>query len=306
MEVVQELFEQHPWVGIAITSVCGLLLTRKLFQLLTPSWSYAGKVVVITGASSGIGAALAKLLASKNAKLVLGARRDVELTAVVNECKSLGCEAVGVISDVSKKDDCKLLIDSAVKQFGQVDCLVLNAGISAAARLAEVTDMSIYHRVMDVNFFGSIYPTYYALPYLKNSKGRIVVISSVTGLTGISTRTGYCASKWALHGFFEALRNEHRRDGITVTIVCPGAVDTDIGHSRLGPDGKKPKERLALEKGIKPSKAASFIAEGVARGERLVVFDFPTALLTKVKPFFPNFVDYLVERKIEQMTVPDT
>jgi len=292
-------------IGIGVTALLGaFFLTRKLFQLLTPSWSYEGKVVVITGASSGIGAALAKLLASKKAKLVLGARRAPELTAVVDECKLLGCEAVGVISDVSKKEDCKLLIDSAVQKFGRVDSLVLNAGISVVARLEDVTDMSIFHRVMDVNFFGAIYPTYFALPFLKSSKGRIAVISSVAGLTGISSRSGYSASKWALHGFFESLRNELRSDGITVTLFCPGVVNTEIGNSRLGPDGKKAKEGFALDRGMAPSKAASFIAKGIADGERLVVFDLPTAFLTAIKPFSPNLVDTLVERKATQMTVP--
>jgi len=212
---------------------------------------------------------------------------------------------VGVVSDVSKEEDCKLLVNTAVERFGRIDCLVLNAGISMASRVDKVTHVPIFRRVMDVNYFGSIIPTYLAIPHLQASRGKIAVISSIAGLTGIPNYSGYSASKYALHGFFDCLRMELRRDGVTVTTVCPGAVDTQIGLTRLGPDGNRPKERFALENGISADRAASLIADGLARGKRFVVFDFQSSLIPVLRPLFPDLVDSVVERGAKRWTVTD-
>ncbi len=178
--------------------------------------SVKDKVVIITGASKGIGAELARQLAAKGAKLVLAARGEQELEAVAAECRKRGAEVIAVRADVAIERDCQAVVAGAVTAFGRLDALVNNAGATMWARFEDVQDMSILERIMQVNYMGAVYCTHHALPFLRESKGLIVGISSLAGRTGVPTRTGYSAAKHAMTGFFDSLRIElarqrHRR-----------------------------------------------------------------------------------------------
>jgi len=182
------------------------------------------KTIVLTGASAGIGQALAIALAQQQVNLVLAARNEAALVETVEACIQQGGQAITVSTDVTDPDACKHLIDQAAQHFGSIDVLVNNAGISAIARFEDVTDLSIFDQVMRVNYLGAVYCTYHALPYLKASKGLLVAISSLCGKQGVPTRSGYVASKHAMQGFFDTLRIELQGIGVDVLVVSPGFI----------------------------------------------------------------------------------
>jgi short-subunit dehydrogenase len=192
------------------------------------------KVIVITGASSGIGAELARQLAARGAKLVLASRNAAALQEVAQAVPG----AYIVPTDVTREEDCRHLIEQSIAQFGRIDVLVNNAGISMSARFEDITDLSIFERLMQVNLLGSVYCTHAALPYLKSTHGLVVAVSSLTGKTGVPTRTAYAASKHAMQGFFDSLRIELMGTGVDVLVVSPGFVKTPVRERALGPDGK--------------------------------------------------------------------
>ncbi len=179
------------------------------------------------------------MLASRGANLVLAARREEELARVAKRCEQAGGRAVSVPTDVSDQESCRRMVERAVQAFGGIDLLVNNAGVTMWARFDEVTDLSLYERIMRVNYLSAVYCTYYALPHVKACKGQLVAISSLTGKTGVPTRTAYAASKHAMQGFFDSLRVELLGTGVNVLVVSPGFVDTPIRSSAIGPDGKQ-------------------------------------------------------------------
>jgi len=178
-------------------------------------------VVVVTGASEGIGRALCLALAPRKPKLVVAARNERRLNELKGELESAGAEALAVPTDVQDEEACKNLIQQAISKWDRLDVLVNNAGMTMWTRLEDITDTSIIERMIRVNYLGSAYCTYYALPYLKASRGRIVTVSSLAGLSGVPTRTAYAASKHALFGFFDSLRIELMGTGVTVTLIAP-------------------------------------------------------------------------------------
>jgi len=192
---------------------------------------FSKKVIIITGASEGIGRALALALAPEQPKLVLAARNEPRLLSLAAECEQVGASACVVPTDVTDEQACHRLVEQTIEMFGALDILVNNAGISMRAKLEEVSDLSLFEYVMKVNFLSGVYCTKYALPYLKQSKGRVVAVTSVAGLTGVPSRTGYCASKHAMMGFFESLRMELEDAGVSVTIIAPDFVVSKI-HER--------------------------------------------------------------------------
>jgi short-subunit dehydrogenase len=200
--------------------------------------TFADKVIIVTGASEGIGAELARQLAPEKPKLVLAARRLDVLQGVVAQCVAAGAQAVAVRCDVGVAADCQALVESAVARFGRIDMLVNNAGVSGHARLEDVVDFKWYEDMMRVNFMGSVWCTRYALPELRKAKGLVVGIASLAGKVGIPERTAYSPSKFAQAGFFEALRTELMGSGIDVTVVFPGVVATNIRLHGYGADGK--------------------------------------------------------------------
>ncbi len=196
------------------------------------------KSVVITGASTGIGEALAVRLAGRGAKLALAARGPQELDRVAERCRQAGGEAIAIPTDVTDPDACRRMVERAASAFGGVDCLVNNAGITTIARFEDVTDLSIFEKAMRVNYLGAVYATHFALPELRKRRGLLVAVSSLTGKFGAPTRSAYAASKHAMQGFFDTLRIELRGSGVSVLTVSPGFIATDIRARALGPDGK--------------------------------------------------------------------
>ncbi len=255
--------------------------------------NFNGKTVVITGASSGIGKALAYEFARLGARVVLGARQVDKLEIITSEIVSKGGQAVCMATDVTKEQECKALIDLAVKQFGSVDILICNAGISMRAILDDVA-LDVLHRLMEVNFWGCVYCTKYALPYLQESRGTIVGVSSVAGLHGLPGRTGYSASKYAMTGFLETVRIENLKKGVRVMIACPGFTASNVRFSALTADGSAQGETPRKEeKMMTAEEVAHRIAKGVAHGKRLLLMEYEGRLTHLIKKFSPSLLDRL-------------
>ena len=179
------------------------------------------KVVIVTGASSGIGKALVYGFAAEGCKIAMGARNIEKLLLIEQELRAQGVEIISVRTDVSVEADCKQLIDQTYQQFGRIDILVNNAGISMRAVFEEL-DMKVLHRLLDVNFWGTVYCSKYALPHLLNSRGSLVGIISIAGFIGLPGRSGYAASKFAMRGFLNTLRIENLKKGLHVLVAAPG------------------------------------------------------------------------------------
>jgi len=221
----------------------------------------------------------------------------------VDECKKEGAAAIGVTADVSNHDQCKEVVAAAVKEFGGIDCLVLNAGISMGAFLEQVEDLSIYERLMQVNYMQCVYLSHAALPHLKASKGRIAVISSMAGKIGPPGRTGYSASKWAVHGFFTSLRLETVKYGITITVVCPGPVQTDINNTRLVGHSGVANNEIDMTKAQPVGDAVAFMLRGIKKGQREVLFaPVPAWFFNIVLACDPGLVDWLALKQWEKIT----
>ena len=199
--------------------------------------AFTDRVFVITGASDGIGAELARQISPEKPRLVLAARSADRLEAVAAQCRARGAQALPLATDVTDEAQCRALIDRAVETFGRLDVLVNNAGVSMHAWFEDTTDFSTYERLLRVNFLSAVALTRFALPHLKRTRGLLVGVSSMAGKTGVPARTAYCASKFALGGFFEALRIELGGSGVDVTMIFPGVVATEIRRHGLNGAG---------------------------------------------------------------------
>ncbi|MFY0528832.1 SDR family oxidoreductase [Archangium gephyra] len=261
-----------------------------------------GKTVVITGASSGIGEELAVALAERGAQVVLAARSEAELERVKQRCERAGGRALVVPTDVCDPEACRRLVARAVEVFGGIDSLVNNAGLGMRGRFEEVTDLSIFERVMRVNYLGAVYCTHAALPHLKARRGLIVAVSSLTGKSGAPTRSGYAATKHAMQGFFDSLRIELSGTGVDVLVVSPGFVTSNIRSRALGPDGSTGHTDIAEEKGNRLMDArtcADLILRAMERRERELVMMPAAKLLLAVKALVPGVIDRLASRMLK-------
>ena len=251
------------------------------------------KVVVITGASSGIGEAMAREYAAMGAKVVLGARREQELQRVAHDIEQRGGKVAYSVCDVSKEDDCKELIDKAVESFGGVDIMICNAGLSMRA-LFDECDLGVLHKLMDVNFWGTVNCTKYALPHLQQSCGSLVGISSVAGIHGLPGRTGYSASKYAMTGFLDTIRIENLTKGVHVMTACPGFTASNVRFSALTADGTEQGETPRNEAGMMtPEQVAHIVARGLMRRKRLCLMEWEGRLTHLLKKICPGLVDRL-------------
>ncbi|MBP9501027.1 MAG: SDR family oxidoreductase [Candidatus Promineofilum sp.] len=258
-------------------------------------------VVILTGASTGIGEALAHALAERGAWLVLAARNVERLEDVAAECRKRGGRVLVVATDVTDEGRCRKLIERAVAEYGRIDTLINNAGLSMWMKLEDVEDLSTLEYLMRVNFFGSMYCTYYALPWLKKTKGRIVAIASVAARTGVPTRTGYSASKHAMVGFFESLRIEVEDDGVSVTIAFPDFVASGMHTRSLGADGKPLGHNpLQVDKIMTSETCARLIIEGVAARKRQIVMSNRARFGQWLKLIAPDKVDGIAKRAIKE------
>ena len=262
---------------------------------------FSGRSVVITGASSGIGRALARELAGHGARLTLAARDANRLEAVAEECRARGAEALVVPTDVTRPEDGQALVERAVATFGALDVLVNNAGITAIAPFESVQDLSVYERVMKVNYLGSVYPTWYALPHLRRSRGLVAAMASLTALTGVPTRTGYAASKHAVLGFFDSLRVELRGSGVDVTVICPDFVVSEIQARALGFDGNPiGVSPLDASKIMSAEECARLSVRAMAKRQRLAVLSARGRLGRLLRVFAPGLVDAVAARAVRK------
>ena len=258
------------------------------------------KVIIITGASSGIGRAMAEVYAAEGAKVVLAARNTEQLQEVTDKIRNSGGMAVWCQTDVVNEDECRHLVETAVNHFGRIDVLICNAGLSMRAIFDDV-DLKVLHRLMDVNFWGTVNCTKYALPYLQESKGSLVGISSVAGLHGLPGRTGYSASKFAMTGFLETVRIENLKKGLHVMVACPGFTASNVRFSALTADGSQqgatPRKE---EKMMTAEEVARIVARGILKRKRLCLMEAEGRATHFVKKFAPGFLDkmfYLVMSK---------
>lgn len=267
-----------------------------------PGSPFAGQVVCITGASYGIGAELARQAAAQGARLALAARSRDRLEAVAAECRTLGAEVLAVPTDVGVEAECRALLDATVAHFGRLDVLVNNAGLGASGLFRDITDLTVFERTMRVNFLGSVYCTAAALPHLVASRGRLVAISSLTGLAGVPKRTAYGATKHAMAGFFDSLRIELAGTGVSVTVVYPGFVFSEINEHALSPDGtpwgaagykRRPGETMPTDE------CARRILQATAERRRDLVMTWRGRVGRLLKLVAPSLVDQLARRAID-------
>jgi short-subunit dehydrogenase len=255
------------------------------------------KTIVITGTSDGIGAEIARQLAASlqaNGGLVLAARNTDALQQVAAQCSALGAQTLVVKTDVGVQADCRNLITQTVQKFGRIDALINNAGISAQALFEDVKEEHLgwYEDMMRVNLWGSVWCTHAALPHLKASKGSIVAVSSLAGIVGVPGRTAYSASKFAMAGFFEALRAELKGAGVSVTTAYPGVVSTNIRYHGLNAQGV-----VAGSSGLKEDDAmgvdecARLIIAGMEQRKREVVMTTKGKIGRFIKLISPGTVE---------------
>jgi len=253
---------------------------------------FKDKVIIVTGASSGIGLATARLFASLDAKVVMASRSVEKLEHIKAEMKEPD-NILCVKTDVSVEEDCKNLIDETIKKFGRIDVLVNNAGISMRAMFIDL-DLDVIRRLMDTNFWGTVYCTKYALPYLLESKGSVVGVISTAGHIGLPGRTGYSASKFAIRGFLNTLRVEHRYDGLHVMVFAPGFTASNIRNVALladgSPQGMTPRNESKMM-------TAEKVARRMAYGLRLRKNEMLLTPMGKMTKFFnfvlPKFVEWV-------------
>jgi len=254
---------------------------------------FRDQVAIVTGASTGIGRSLALQLASQGAKVVLAARRADLLEQVAAECRSLGGEALAIQTDVADEAQCKALIDKTISRFGRLDMLINNAGLAVIARLEDFSDLRLFRHTMDVNFYGAVHCTYHALSHLKQSRGRIVAVSSLGGKAPLPYNSQYIASKFALHGFLDSLRIELAKHGVSVTIICPSWVVTGFHEAQMDKDGmpKGPHGRAIYSKNMMTAeRCAEIILRAAYRRQREVLMGFGH-LIAWLKLLAPGLLD---------------
>ncbi len=255
---------------------------------------FKDKVIIITGASSGIGKACAIEFAKAGAIVILAARNSDNLKQVEYEIKHVGGIALSVPTDVSKIDDCKALINASIEQYGKIDILINNAGISMRAAFDDI-DLDVMRELMDTNFYGTVYCTKFALPYIQKQKGTIIGVSSISGLAPLPGRTAYAASKHAMDGFLNSLRQENRRKGINVLIVHPGFTESNIRNAALNSEGKaqnlSPRDESRM---MSSEKVAQHICKAVKKRNRDLVLTPEGRMVVWLHKNFPDIADRII------------
>jgi short-subunit dehydrogenase len=253
---------------------------------------FKDKVVIVTGASSGIGEAIAREFAANGSWVVLASRTESRLSEITNDIKSSGGEAFYVKTDVSIESDCKNLIVKTIEKYSRIDILVNNAGLSMRASFIDV-DVKVLHRLMDVNFWGTVYCTKYALPYILERRGSLIGVSSVAGFHGLPGRTGYSASKFAMHGFLETIRIENLRKGLHVMIIAPGFTSTEIRKHALKADGNEQGESPRHEQDLmSPQYVAKWMLKGIRKKKRNKLLTWDGKLTALFQRIVPDLVDW--------------
>jgi dehydrogenase/reductase SDR family protein 7B len=256
------------------------------------------KVCLITGATSGIGLALAVKFGQSGYRIAITGRSQEKLDSTVKSLKKSGIEILGITADAASETDQRKAVAQTINQYGRLDVLINNAGISMRALFAEV-DLEVIRKVMETNFFGTVYATKAALPYLLRSKGSVVGISSIAGYKGLPGRTGYSASKFAMAGFLESLELEMLKKGVHVLLASPGFTATAIRENSLtktgAPQGISPRDE---EKMMQPEEVARQIFEAVEKRKRSLIMTSEGKLMVFLNKFFPAWVSKMVYKKM--------
>lgn len=259
---------------------------------------FKDKVVVITGASSGIGRAVALEFAHLGSKVCLIARRHDRLLQIQSDLIKKGCTVAIAEADVAIQEDCTKAITNFIQQFGGIDILINNAGVSMRAKFDDV-EISVLKRLMDVNFWGAVYCTKCALPYLKKANGVVVGVSSIAGFHGLPGRTGYSASKFALHGFLETIRIENLKSGLHVMLIAPGFTSSEVRYHALTADGSfqgdTPRKE---EKMMTPEKVAKILVRSIKRKKRNKILTLAGQLTALLQRIIPEQVDWAFYREM--------
>lgn len=255
---------------------------------------FKGKVVVVTGGTDGIGRALVESLLAQGAKVATCGRNHDKLYALQSSHASYPLHTM--VADVSNENDCRRFIETTIKFFGDIDILINNAGISMRALLKDA-EIHVIRKVMDINFFGSVYCTKYALDSILRKKGTIVGVSSIAGYRGLPGRSGYSASKFALQGWLEAIRTELRQDGVHVMWVCPGFTTSNIRNAALTKTGETQGESPMDEGAMMTAEAcANHVLKAIRRKKRTLVLTFTGKRAVFLNRFFPSFADKMAEK----------
>jgi len=249
------------------------------------------KVIIITGGSSGIGKALAEKFGLEGSKLVITGRKQDQLNDAVADLQYQGIQVTGVLADAGIESDCARVVDTAVREYGKIDVLVNNAGISMRA-LFEDLQLDVFRRVMEVNFYGLVNTTKFALPHILRSHGSIVGISSVNGRRATPARSAYSASKFAMIGFLESLRSEVMDRGVHVLTVCPGFTSSNIRRSALMANGKAYGGPQRDESDMMSAEeVADHVYAAVVRRKREILLTLQGKLAVWLNHFFPRWMD---------------
>ena len=253
---------------------------------------FADKVIIVTGASSGIGLASARLFGREGAKVVMAARSLDRLEALAGGVAPED-RVLCVKCDVSREEECRALVERTVERFGRIDILVNNAGISMRAMFNDL-DLKVIHSLMDVNFWGTVNCTKYALPWLLKSRGSVVGVISIAGYSALPARTGYSASKYAVRGFLDTLRIEHLKDGLNVLVFAPGYTSSNVRNAALTADGS-PQGDTPLEEGklMSAEEVASRLAKALRRRRSEVILTALGKVTVLAHRLFPRLTDRL-------------
>lgn len=254
------------------------------------------KVVVVTGAAGGIGKALGQRFGLTGAKIALIDNNEDLLTAANEELVSVNITTLAVACDITDYDACQEAMRQIVDTFGEIDILINNAGITHRSPF-EKTNLKVYRRVMEVNFFGSLNCTKAAFPSLNQSKGKIIVISSVAGFSPLLGRSGYCASKYALHGFFDTLRTEFKSTGISILLVCPVFTHSNLEINTLAGNGQKSSFPKSTVGKIQSSEAvADIIFKTSLTNKRILIISTKGKLARLISFLAPIFYEKIIRK----------
>ena len=257
------------------------------------------KIAVITGAASGIGAAISKKFGAGGAKLGLLDIDETAVDAAAADLVAAGMDAIGFCCDVARETECEAAIKAIVAHYGAIDILVNNAGITQRSAFVD-TRIDVYRRVMDVNFFGSLHCTKYAIASLVERKGSIVIIESIAGVAPLVGRTGYCASKHALHGLFTSLRAELIGSGVHIMIVCPGFVRTNLQTRALDGNGRVTSHPQSIVgQQDTPERVADAVCKGIKKRKHLVVLSPVGRLTYWMSRIAPNLYERLMYKQLK-------